>query len=84
MRAATITTRPTETTPRRRPSWGKSIAFLRVRLIRAPKPTNLILQNEVIYRPITGVVSAGSILNIIINYDWVYETKYYFKLATKS
>jgi hypothetical protein len=39
MRAATITTRATETTPRRRPSWGKSMAFLRVKLIRAPKPT---------------------------------------------
>jgi len=46
--------------------------------------TDLTTQSIVTYTPSTQIVSAGSSLNVTIEYDWTEGTRYHFKIATES
>ena len=46
--------------------------------------TALAPQSSVIYDPITKMVSEGSSLSVIIQYDWTEGTRYHFKMATEA
>ena len=46
--------------------------------------TDLTTQSLVTYTPGTQIVSAGSSLNVTIQYDWTEGTRYHFKIATEA